>query len=62
MREICTSGSVRGGDGNIPTYSAFDLPGRREVPPERRWLVQVTVRGEEVELSLDERLLQIVQE
>jgi integrase/recombinase XerD len=22
MREICTSGSVRGGDGNIPTYSA----------------------------------------
>ena len=24
MREICTSGSVRGGDGDIPTYSAFD--------------------------------------
>ena len=23
MREICTSGSVRGGDGNIPTYSAL---------------------------------------
>ena len=22
MREICTSGSVRGGDGDIPTYSA----------------------------------------
>jgi hypothetical protein len=22
MRECCTSGSVRGGDGNIPTYSA----------------------------------------
>jgi hypothetical protein len=22
MREICTSGSVRGGDGNVPTYSA----------------------------------------
>ena len=22
MREICTSGSVRGGDGNIPAYSA----------------------------------------
>ena len=22
MREICTSGSVRGGGGNIPTYSA----------------------------------------
>ena len=25
MREICTSGSVRGGDGNVPTYSAVDL-------------------------------------
>ena len=24
MRETCTSGSVRGGDGNIPTYSARD--------------------------------------
>jgi hypothetical protein len=22
MREICTSGTVRGGDGNVPTYSA----------------------------------------
>ena len=25
MREICTSGSVRDGDGNVPIYSAFDL-------------------------------------
>ncbi len=25
MREICTSGSVRGGGGNVPTYSAFQL-------------------------------------
>ena len=25
MREICTSGSVRGGDGNVPTYSAVDF-------------------------------------
>src|SRR6516225_11873934 len=25
MREICTSGSVRGGGGNVLTYSAFDL-------------------------------------
>src|SRR5580704_6939358 len=24
MRESCTSGSVRGGDGNVPTYSAGD--------------------------------------
>jgi len=22
MREICSSGSVSGGDGNVPTYSA----------------------------------------
>jgi hypothetical protein len=26
MREICTSGSVRGGGGNVPTYSAIDVP------------------------------------
>src|SRR5437773_5523492 len=25
MREICTSGSVRDGDGNAPIYSAFGL-------------------------------------
>ena len=25
MREICTSGSVRDGDGNVPIYSALDL-------------------------------------
>src|ERR1700730_365622 len=25
MREICTSGSARDGDGNVPIYSAFDL-------------------------------------
>ena len=30
MRETCTSGSVRGGDGDIPTYSAFRAPQRRE--------------------------------
>jgi hypothetical protein len=30
MRETCTSGSVRGGDGNIPTYSALGAPQRRE--------------------------------
>src|SRR5262245_5955664 len=28
MREFCTSGSVRGGDGNIPTYSAGGLGDR----------------------------------
>ncbi len=30
MRESCTSGSVRGGDGDIPTYSAFRSAQRRE--------------------------------
>ena len=30
MRETCTSGSVRGGDGDIPTYSAFRAAQRRE--------------------------------
>ena len=25
MREICTSGSARDGDGNVPIYSAFAL-------------------------------------
>ena len=31
MREICASGSVRGGDGNIPTYSANDREDRGNV-------------------------------
>src|SRR5260370_29499297 len=30
MREICTSGSVRDGDGNVPIYSALDLAQRCE--------------------------------
>ena len=30
MRETCTSGSVRGGDGDIPTYSACGAAQRRE--------------------------------
>ena len=35
MREICTSGSVRGGGGNVPTYSAFDSSRtRREMAQE----------------------------
>ena len=35
MREICTSGSVRGGDGNIPAYSAtfrYQTPNITEDP------------------------------
>ena len=48
MREICTSGSVRGGDGNIPTYSAqrvladVELPG---VVADDDGLVQEAVLG-----------------
>jgi hypothetical protein len=34
MREICTSGSVRGEGGNILTYSAVLLPQRREMGSE----------------------------
>jgi hypothetical protein len=29
-REICTSGSARGEDGNILTYSALGVPDRAE--------------------------------
>ena len=31
MLEIGTSGSVRGGDGNIPTYSAFSSAQRCQI-------------------------------
>src|SRR4051812_33294962 len=31
MREICTSGSVRGGDGNIPAYSAQRMAPHQEL-------------------------------
>ena len=34
MLEIGTSGSVRGGDGDIPTYSALDLAQRCEISRE----------------------------
>ena len=32
MREICTSGSVRGGGGNVPTYSAESVLADVELP------------------------------
>jgi hypothetical protein len=32
MREICTSGSVRGGGGNVPTYSAQRVLSDVELP------------------------------
>ena len=62
MREICTSGSVRDGDGNVPIYSALGVPNRRQMPPERGWFMKVAVRGEELQLTGGEGLFQIVQE
>src|SRR5665647_2122804 len=56
MLEIGTSGSVRGGDGNIPTYSAFGSAQRRQIGRERLRVgeslviaeeLQAVVRGEE---------------
>lgn len=40
MREICTSGSVRGGDGNIPAYSAER---RRDRSLQARGIVEAIV-------------------
>jgi len=51
MREICTSGSVRDGDGNVPIYSALGVPNRRQIPPERGWFMKVAVGGEKVQLT-----------
>jgi hypothetical protein len=49
MRETCTSGSVRGGDGDIPTYSAFRSPERGEEGGERFGVGERRVRAEELE-------------
>jgi hypothetical protein len=62
MREICTSGSVRGGGDNVPTYSALGVANRRQMTPECGGLVKVAVCGEEVQLAGGESLLQIMQE
>src|SRR6202011_5809503 len=62
MREICTSGSVRDGDGNVPIYSALGVPDRRQIPPERGRFMKAAVRGEKVQLPSGERLPQVVQE
>ncbi|MGB7346039.1 MAG: hypothetical protein WBD20_17610, partial [Pirellulaceae bacterium] len=32
MREICTSGSVRDGDGNVPIYSAQGMDAIGQLP------------------------------
>jgi hypothetical protein len=49
MQEICTSGTVRGGAGNDPTYSAFDLPQCGEVGFEGCRLGQRGLVGEELQ-------------
>src|SRR6516162_1279164 len=49
MREICTSGSVRDGDGNAPIYSAFDLSQCGNVGFEPCRLGQAGVIGEELQ-------------
>ena len=48
MREICTSGSVRGGDGNIPTYSALHTAERFEEFPECIGIMKRGIPAEEL--------------
>ena len=49
MREICTSGSVRGGGGNVPTYSAAPLPDGSEMAQERTSVGEMSHGAEEGE-------------
>jgi len=49
MREICTSGSARDGDGNVPIYSAFVLAQCGEVSFEGGRLGQGGVIGEKLQ-------------
>src|SRR5271157_4572825 len=51
MRETCTSGSVRGGDGDIPTYSALDAPQRGDEALERGLVGEPGLRVEELQLA-----------
>jgi hypothetical protein len=51
MLEIGTSGTVRGGDGNIPTYSAVDLAQRPEIGLERRFVGESAMIAEEVQAA-----------
>src|SRR5438034_4827064 len=51
MREICTSGSVRGEGGNILTYSAARLPTRGEERGEGFRSGEMRVDAEELQLA-----------
>ena len=62
MREICTSGSVRGGGDNVPTYSAFDRAQRVETYGEGGGLGQGRECAGEVQLAGHERRLQLRKE
>ena len=49
MREICTSGSVRGEGGNILTYSALDLAQCGNAGSEDWWLGEGGLVGKELQ-------------
>jgi len=49
MREIRTSGSVRGGGGDVPTYSAGLSPDLGQVTVERSLIVQIGLTAKELE-------------
>jgi hypothetical protein len=51
MREICTSGSVRGGGGNAPTYSAFDPPQLAQAADEGDGFGEIGEVAEEAEIA-----------
>src|SRR5712675_1989346 len=49
MREICTSGSVRDGDGNAPIYSAFSPAQRCQEAFERSFVGERSMVAEELD-------------
>ena len=52
----------RSGEGPFRVDDPIGFPNRREVPPERGGFMEVTVRGEEVQLPGGERVRQVMQE
>jgi len=62
MREIRTSGSVRGGGGNVPTYSAVDAARRPELLGKAPGVVQVDQGPPKDQLAGLERLVEAFQE
>jgi hypothetical protein len=62
MREICTSGSVRGGGDNVPTYSAPLLAERHQVAEEGSSVAHANLVTEELEPTRCVQLLELAQE